>query len=49
VDAIVENPLLEFATETREELMYDKEKLLHNGDMWEPLLALNIATDIMYR
>ena len=35
--------------ETREELMYDKEKLLHNGDMWEPLLALNIATDIMYR
>ena len=49
VDAIVENPLLEFAVETRAELMYDKAKLLHNGDMWEPLLASNIAADIMYR
>ena len=49
VDAIVENPLLEFAKESREELMYDKAKLLHNGDMWEPILATNIATDIMYR
>ena len=49
MDAIVENPLLEFATETREELMYDKAKLLHNGDIWEPILASNIAADIMYR
>ena len=49
MDAIVENPVLEFATESRDELMYTKEKLLHNGDMWEPILALNIATDIMYR
>lgn len=49
MDAIVENPLLEFAKESREELMYDKAKLLHNGDMWEPILATNIAADIMYR
>ncbi len=32
VDAIVEGPNLEFATETREELIYDKAKLLANGD-----------------
>ena len=31
VDAIVEGPNLEFATETREELLYDKAKLLANG------------------
>lgn len=49
MDAIVENPLLEFAVESRDELLYDKAKLLHNGDMWEPILASNIAADIMYR
>jgi NADH-quinone oxidoreductase subunit I len=35
VDAIVEGPNFEFATETREELYYNKEKLLENGDRWE--------------
>ena len=35
VDAIVEGPNFEFSTETREELIYDKEKLLANGDRWE--------------
>jgi len=42
VDAIVEGPNAEFATSTREELLYDKEKLLENGDKWEPAIAANI-------
>jgi len=49
VDAIVEGPNFEFATETREELIYDKAKLLANGDRWEPALAANIETDAPYR
>ena len=39
VDAIVEGPNFEFATETREELYYDKAKLLANGDRWEREIA----------
>jgi NADH-quinone oxidoreductase chain I len=39
VDAIVEGPNFEFSVETREELLYDKAKLLANGDKWERLLA----------
>jgi len=49
VDAIVEGPNFEFATETHEELLYNKQKLLDNGDKWEPALAANIAADYMYR
>ena len=49
VDAIVEGPNFEFATETREELLYDKEKLLANGDRWERVLAKNIELDSPYR
>ena len=49
VDAIVEGPNFEFATETREELFYNKEKLLANGDRWEPQLQLNIIKDSPYR
>ncbi len=49
VDAIVEGPNFEFATETREELLFDKEKLLANGDRWERELAANIALDAPYR
>jgi NADH-quinone oxidoreductase subunit I len=37
VDAIVEWPNMEFATETREELFYNKEKRLDNGDRWDPV------------
>lgn len=49
VDAIVEGPNYEFATETREELYYDKEKLLANGDRWETEIAKNLAMDAPYR
>ena len=49
VDAIVQGPNFEFATETREELYYNKEKLLDNGDRWESVLSANIKTDNPYR
>ena len=49
VDAIVEGPNFEYATETREELLYDKAKLLANGDKWEPALAANLEADAPYR
>jgi len=49
VDAIVQGPNFEFATETREELYYNKEKLLDNGDRWEEVLAKNIRLDKPYR
>jgi NADH-quinone oxidoreductase subunit I len=44
VDAIVEGPNTEYATETREELYYDKERLLDNGDRWEREIARNLET-----
>jgi NADH-quinone oxidoreductase subunit I len=43
VDAIVEGPNFEFATETREELFYSKQRLLDNGDRWEPQLQRNLT------
>ena len=49
VDAIVEGPNFEFATETREELLYDKAKLLANGDKWERAIAANLAADAPWR
>lgn len=49
VDAIVEGPNLEFAVETREELYYDKERLLDNGDRWEREIAKNLELDAPYR
>jgi formate hydrogenlyase subunit 6/NADH:ubiquinone oxidoreductase subunit I len=65
VDAIVESPNAEYATETREELLYnkvrctsvgleviansEKEKLLANGDKWEPELAAVARADAPYR
>jgi NADH dehydrogenase (ubiquinone) Fe-S protein 8 len=49
VDAIVEGPNFEFSTETHEELLYDKEKLLSNGDKWEKALAHAIQADHPYR
>ena len=49
VDAIVQGPNFEFATETREELYYNKDKLLDNGDKWEAQIAMNLAADAPYR
>ncbi len=45
VNAIVEGPNFEYATETREELYYNKERLLDNGDRWEAQIAANLAKD----
>ena len=49
VDAVVQGPNYEFATETREELLYNKEKLLDNGDRWESQIAANLVADAPYR
>ena len=49
VDAIVQGPNFEFATETRDELYYNKKKLLENGDKWEFALAENIKADSSHR
>src|ERR1700709_60612 len=49
VDAIVLGPNFEFSTETREELFYDKERLLGNGDRWEPELQARLDLDAPYR
>lgn len=49
VDAIVEGPNYEFATESHEELLYDKEKLLSNGDKWEAAIAKNLISEHLYR
>ncbi len=49
VDAIVEGPNFEFATDTREELYYNKDKLLANGDRWEVAIAARLEQDARYR
>ena len=49
MDAIVEGPNFEYATETHEELLYDKDRLLANGDRWETELAARLEADAAYR
>src|SRR6476659_5681854 len=49
VDAIVFCLNDTAATETPEELYYNKERLLANGDRWEKAIARNISLDAPYR
>jgi len=49
VDAIVEGPNFEFATETHEELLYNKERLLRNGEIWEKEIAAKLKADYKYK
>lgn len=49
VDAIVETQNFEYSTETREELLYNKEKLLQNGDKWEAEISRNLEIESLYR
>jgi len=49
VDAIVEGPNFEYATERRAELIYNKQKLLDNGDRWETEIAMRQEAEALYR
>ena len=46
---VYQGPNFEFATETHQELLYNKEKLLNNGDRWEAEIAGNLQADFLYR
>jgi NADH-quinone oxidoreductase subunit I len=46
---VVQGPNMEFAKETHEELIYDKAKLLDNGDRWETEIAERLRVDAPYR
>ncbi len=48
VDAIVQGPNYEFATYTKEELIYTKEKLLENGDRFEEIISSNLKKNEKY-
>jgi NADH-quinone oxidoreductase subunit I len=49
VDAIVEGPNMEFSVFDRKSLVYDKEKLLENGDKWEHEIHIRLNKDAKYR
>jgi NADH dehydrogenase (ubiquinone) Fe-S protein 8 len=49
VDAIVEGPNFEYSSLTHDELLYDKKKLLSNGDKWETEIFVNIQKESLFR
>ena len=49
VDAIVESSNFEYATYNHDELLYDKNKLLSNGDKFEVEIYNNLKKEIEYR
>src|SRR4029079_3085909 len=49
VDAIVQGATCGCVTETREDLYYDKERLLANGDRWEREIAKMLELDAPYK
>lgn len=49
VDAIVESPNAEYATETREELLYNKEKLLSNVRWSFSCFSKGLGANCRYR
>ena len=49
VDAIVEGSNTDFATETHQELLYNKKKLLKNGEIWEKEIAAKLSADAPYK
>lgn len=49
IDAIVKGANFECATKTREELLYNKKKLLKSGDRWETKIDENLFIEFLYR
>ncbi len=49
VEAIVEGLNFEYSTYTHDELLYDKQKLLSNGDKWETEILYMLKKERKYR